>query len=84
MTDYEASLDAARRWMKEWHFRIGVHHLRGLIGADEAGRQYADLAAAVVARALCLVVTAQFARRHGRLPGAGRWSSAWAASGQGG
>jgi [glutamine synthetase] adenylyltransferase / [glutamine synthetase]-adenylyl-L-tyrosine phosphorylase len=28
--DYEARLDAARRWAKEWHFRIGVHHLRGL------------------------------------------------------
>ena len=28
--DYEQKLDAARRWKKEWHFRIGVHHLRGL------------------------------------------------------
>ncbi|MFT4152144.1 MAG: glutamine-synthetase adenylyltransferase, partial [Paracoccaceae bacterium] len=35
--DYEKKLDAARRWMKEWHFRIGVHHLRGLIDAFEAG-----------------------------------------------
>jgi glutamate-ammonia-ligase adenylyltransferase len=28
----------ARRWMKEWHFRIGVHHLRGLIDGFEAGQ----------------------------------------------
>jgi [glutamine synthetase] adenylyltransferase / [glutamine synthetase]-adenylyl-L-tyrosine phosphorylase len=34
--------------MKEWHFRIGVHHLRGLIDGFEAGKRYADLAEAVV------------------------------------
>jgi glutamate-ammonia-ligase adenylyltransferase len=68
--DYEASLDGARRWMKEWHFRIGVHHLRGLVTADEAGRQYCDLAAAVV-RCVTPVVTGQFALRHGRPPGRG-------------
>jgi glutamate-ammonia-ligase adenylyltransferase len=36
--DYERKLDAARAWMKEWHFRIGVHHLRGLIDGFEAGK----------------------------------------------
>jgi glutamate-ammonia-ligase adenylyltransferase len=55
--DYERKLDAARAWMKEWHFRIGVHHLRGLIDAFEAGKSYADLAEAVIA-ALWPVVTA--------------------------
>jgi len=65
--DYEARLRAARVWMKELHFRIGVHHLRGLIGADEAGAAYADLAAAVVA-ALWPVVMAEVMRRHGSLP----------------
>ena len=34
--DYEARLNAARRWQKEWHFGIGVHHLRGLIDAEAA------------------------------------------------
>lgn len=68
--DYEARLDAARRWMKEWHFRIGVHHLRGLIGADEAGRAYAELAEACVAGVWPLVC-AQFAARHGAPPGRG-------------
>ncbi|MGR3759008.1 glutamine-synthetase adenylyltransferase [Roseobacteraceae bacterium NS-SX3] len=69
-SDYEGQLDAARRWAKEWHFRIGVHHLRGLIGAKAAGRQYAELAGAVIA-ALAPVVTAQFAVKHGPPPGRG-------------
>ena len=46
--DYEGQLDAARRWHKEWHFRIGVHYLRGLITARDAGRQYAELAEATL------------------------------------
>jgi glutamate-ammonia-ligase adenylyltransferase len=68
--DYEAQLDATRRWAKEWHFRIGVHHLRGLIDAGEAGRQYADLAEAVIA-GLYPRVAAQFAEKHGPPPGRG-------------
>ncbi|WP_425050021.1 glutamine-synthetase adenylyltransferase [Psychromarinibacter sp. S121] len=68
--DYERKLDAARRWQKEWRFRIGVHHLRGLIDADEAGREYADLAEAVL-RGLQGPVTAEFARKHGPAPGRG-------------
>ncbi|SHI36080.1 glutamine-synthetase adenylyltransferase [Wenxinia saemankumensis] len=68
--DYEARLDRARAWMKEWHFRTGVHQVRGLIPATEAGAQYADLAEAVIA-ALWPVVGAEFARRHGPAPGRG-------------
>ncbi len=68
--DYENKLDAARRWNKEWHFRIGVHHLRGLINAKEAGRQYADLAEASVT-ALWTPITAHFAQKHGAMPGKG-------------
>ncbi|MEI4486329.1 glutamine-synthetase adenylyltransferase [Frigidibacter sp. MR17.14] len=70
VADYEAALDQARVWQREWHFRIGVHHLRGLIGCDEAGVQYADLAAAVL-NALWPRVTAEIARRHGPPPGLG-------------
>ncbi|MGL4309166.1 MAG: glutamine-synthetase adenylyltransferase [Paracoccaceae bacterium] len=70
LADYERKLDQARRWMKEWHFRIGVHHLRGLMGAEEAGRAYADLAQAVVA-ALWPVVGQELARKHGVAPGRG-------------
>jgi len=68
--DYEAQLDGARRWAKEWQFRIGVHHLRGLIGAEEAGRQYADLAEAVLA-GLWQPVADHFAAKHGPMPGRG-------------
>ena len=68
--DYERKLDTARRWSKEVHFRIGVHHLRGLIGAEEAGHQYADLAEACLA-ALYPAVVADFADRHGPPPGRG-------------
>jgi len=68
--DYEARLDAIRDWAKDWHFRIGVHHLRALTTAEEAGVQYADLARASLA-ALWPVVQAQFARRYGPPPGRG-------------
>jgi [glutamine synthetase] adenylyltransferase / [glutamine synthetase]-adenylyl-L-tyrosine phosphorylase len=68
--DYEARLDMARRWMKEWHFRIGVHHLRGLIDGFEAAKQYADLAEAVV-RCLWATVSVDFALKHGAAPGRG-------------
>ena len=68
--DYERRLDAARRWTKEWHFRVGVHHLRGLIDAFEAAKQYADLAEAVIV-ALWPEVLADFARKHGPAPGRG-------------
>ncbi|WP_336097172.1 bifunctional [glutamine synthetase] adenylyltransferase/[glutamine synthetase]-adenylyl-L-tyrosine phosphorylase [Roseovarius sp. CH_XMU1461] len=69
-SDYERKLDAARRWRREWHFRIGVHHLRDLIDADRAGEQYAELAEAIVS-ALYPEVVAQFATRHGPPPGRG-------------
>ncbi|MFD2739415.1 glutamine-synthetase adenylyltransferase [Sulfitobacter aestuarii] len=69
-SDYETRLDGTRRWAREWHFRIGVHHLRGLIDADRASVQYADLARAVLS-VLWPVVTAQFALRHGPPPGRG-------------
>ena len=68
--DYEKALIEARVWAAEWHFRVGVHHLRGLIDGFEAGTQYADLAGAVVA-ALWPVVVASFAVKHGAMPGRG-------------
>ena len=69
-SDYERALDEARRWHKEWHFRVGVHHLRGLVEAETAAAQYADLAAATIA-ALWPLVVDQFAERHGAPPGRG-------------
>ena len=69
-TDYERQLDLARRWAKEWHFRVGVHLLRGLMSPEEAGKAYADLAEAVLA-GLWPVVQDQFASKHGAPPGRG-------------
>ncbi len=68
--DYERRLDAARRWGKEWHFRAGVHLLRGLTTPSEAAAQYADVAEASLA-ALWPVVVEEFARRYGAPPGKG-------------
>jgi glutamate-ammonia-ligase adenylyltransferase len=68
--DYERRLDLTRRWGKEWHFRIGVHLLRGLMEAEEAGAAYADLAEATLA-ALWPVVQEEFAKKHGPCPGRG-------------
>ncbi|MTI03524.1 glutamine-synthetase adenylyltransferase [Roseibium sp. RKSG952] len=68
--DYESQLDLARRWCKEWHFRVGVHHLRGLIDGAQAGQQYAELAQAVIAAILPFVIE-NFARKHGPAPGRG-------------
>jgi [glutamine synthetase] adenylyltransferase / [glutamine synthetase]-adenylyl-L-tyrosine phosphorylase len=68
--DYEGKLSAARRWQREWHFRVGVHHLRGLIDAVAAGKEYADLAGAVV-QEIWPAVVADFAAKHGAPPGRG-------------
>jgi glutamate-ammonia-ligase adenylyltransferase len=68
--DYERALDAARAWSKERHFRIGVHLLRGLASAEEAGAGYSAVAEAALGAMLPLV-GAEFARRHGPAPGAG-------------
>jgi len=62
--DYEAALDAARVWQKEWHFRVGVHHLRRLIEPSVAAVQYSDLAEVVVA-ALWPLAQSEIAHRHG-------------------
>ncbi|MDJ1008731.1 MAG: glutamine-synthetase adenylyltransferase [Paracoccaceae bacterium] len=68
--DYERKLDAARVWAREWHFRIGVHFLRGLISGEEAGWEYADLARAVL-ESVWPVVVENIAARHGPPPGRG-------------
>ena len=70
LDDYEAQLDGTRAWAREWHFRIGVHHLRGLTNGARAAAQYSDLARAVL-RALWPVVIAEVSRRHGPPPGKG-------------
>lgn len=70
IADYEDQLNAARRWMKEQHFRIGVQHLKGMIASEQAAQHYSDLAEAVL-QGVIPAVSAEFARRHGSLPGRG-------------
>lgn len=67
---YERALDAARRFAHEWQFRIGVHHLRGLMDAHDAAAHYTDIAEAVIT-SLTPLVEAEFSRRHGPPPGRG-------------
>ncbi len=66
--DFESGLDAARIWMKELHFRIGVHLLQGLRTPAQAQHDYSALARAVV-QALVPFVAAQFSAKHGALAG---------------
>jgi [glutamine synthetase] adenylyltransferase / [glutamine synthetase]-adenylyl-L-tyrosine phosphorylase len=68
--DYETALNTSRIWMKERHFRIGVHLLRGIADAEEAAAAYSAVAEAAL-RALYPIVVEEFARRHGPPPGAG-------------
>ncbi|WP_425090505.1 bifunctional [glutamine synthetase] adenylyltransferase/[glutamine synthetase]-adenylyl-L-tyrosine phosphorylase [Tropicimonas sp. S265A] len=68
--DYEAKLDTARRWQKEWHFRIGVHHLRRLIDAEEAAQEYTELAEAVL-QVIWPLCANELSHRHGPPPGRG-------------
>lgn len=47
-TDFEGSLNAARRFHRDEAFRIGYQLLQGVISASDAGMAYADLADACV------------------------------------
>jgi glutamate-ammonia-ligase adenylyltransferase len=68
--DYEAALDAARRWAHERRFRVGVQVLRGIARSHEAGAAFSAVAEACLAE-LYPVVVADFSRKHGPPPGAG-------------
>jgi len=69
-TDYEQKLEVARKWKKEWHFRIGVHLLRGITNVNQAGTQYAELAETVL-KVIFPVVISEFSKKYGKPPGRG-------------
>lgn len=69
-TDYEQKLEVSRKWKKEWHFRIGVHLLRGITNVDQAGAQYAELAETVL-KVIFPVVISEFSKKYGKPPGRG-------------
>jgi glutamate-ammonia-ligase adenylyltransferase len=66
---YEELLDAARRWAQDRQFQTGVQFLRGVVDAGAAGVALSDIADAVIAQ-LLPATEAEFARQHGRIPGA--------------
>jgi glutamate-ammonia-ligase adenylyltransferase len=65
--DYEAKLDAARRFAKEQVFRVGVQIIEGTAKADEAARALSDAAECVI-RELLGAVEDELAQRAGRVP----------------
>jgi glutamate-ammonia-ligase adenylyltransferase len=68
--DFQDVLDAIRRWTKDRQFQVGVAVLRNVTDAARAGGPLADIADTAIA-ALQPHVERDFARGHGRLPGAG-------------
>jgi glutamate-ammonia-ligase adenylyltransferase len=68
--DFQDVLDIVRSWTKDRQFQVGVRILRGMMGADAAGEPLSHIAEAAVSE-LQPHVEADFARVHGRLPGAG-------------
>ena len=70
--DYETALNAARIWMKERHFRIGVHLLRGLAERRGGGRRLFRRRRGGARARCCRVVAARLRRAAtGPPPGAG-------------
>ena len=68
VSGYEAALDAARRFVKEETFRIGVQVIQGISDAEQAGPAYASVAEAVIAQ-LQGIVEREMAAAHGRIAG---------------
>ncbi|MBV9373730.1 MAG: bifunctional [glutamine synthetase] adenylyltransferase/[glutamine synthetase]-adenylyl-L-tyrosine phosphorylase, partial [Alphaproteobacteria bacterium] len=68
LRDFEDALDKLRRWGREKRFQVGVQLLRRALDGAQAGAALADIAQTAIA-ALLPRVEADFARRHGRVPG---------------
>ncbi len=66
--DFADTLDALRRWAGERRFQVGVQLLRRALDGEAAGKALADIAETALA-ALVPAVEAEFARRHGQIPG---------------
>ena len=65
---YEEVLDRLRIFAAEQKFLIGVRLLASAIDAERAGKAFSDLADLTIGAALD-AVQAEFAHRHGRVPG---------------
>lgn len=67
--DFQDVLDLTRRWTNERKFQVGVQLLRQAASPDAAGEALSRIAETVLGT-LQAAVEAEFARQHGRLPGA--------------
>jgi glutamate-ammonia-ligase adenylyltransferase len=65
---YEELLGAARRWVGERKFQVGVQILRRRLDGEAAGGAFADIAEATIATLLPRVA-AEFAHTHGTVAG---------------
>jgi glutamate-ammonia-ligase adenylyltransferase len=65
---HEAALDAARRFVKEENFRVGVQVIEGMADAEHAGPAYARVAETAI-RGLQASVEAEMMATHGRVAG---------------
>ncbi|MBW7851238.1 MAG: bifunctional [glutamine synthetase] adenylyltransferase/[glutamine synthetase]-adenylyl-L-tyrosine phosphorylase [Rhodospirillales bacterium] len=68
--DYQEILDLCRRWTNDRKFQVGMQTLRGLLDPAASSRALTDIADTVISR-LHPRVEDEFARLHGRVPGAG-------------
>ena len=66
--DYEASLDAARRFAKEQIFRVGVQVIEGTASAEQAGPAFAAIAESVITGLLATTEN-ELATSAGHVPG---------------
>ena len=67
-SDYQDTLDIARRWANEHKFRVGVQILRNMVSATKAGPALSDLADVLIERLLDAVGT-ELAHQHGTISG---------------
>jgi [glutamine synthetase] adenylyltransferase / [glutamine synthetase]-adenylyl-L-tyrosine phosphorylase len=67
--DFEERMDALRQFRNERQFQAGVHLLKGMVTAHQAGAMLSDLADLMVAETLD-AVTQEFRRSHGVIEGA--------------
>ncbi|MBT4888562.1 MAG: bifunctional [glutamine synthetase] adenylyltransferase/[glutamine synthetase]-adenylyl-L-tyrosine phosphorylase, partial [Rhodospirillales bacterium] len=66
---FEDALDFSRRWTNERKFQIGLQNMRGKLSPPKAARALSNMAEAVLT-CMLPVVENEFAKNHGRIPGA--------------
>jgi glutamate-ammonia-ligase adenylyltransferase len=68
--DFQDRLGLMCRWTKDRQFQIGIRLLKGVADGNIAAGELSDVADTVIGK-LFPIVTAEFERHHGKLPGRG-------------